>query len=549
MTIKENDRAKRIVKFHEKKVGERANWDDHWYNTAFYVIPELDDVYEWQHKSKGEEKHYKLYDNSAEHNNELLSSALMSMAINPTSQWFELTTGDPQLDKVAGVRKYLQETVRIALNILNNTNFHPEAGGMFKGLNALGTGPLMMFEDDEFVVRFQALPVYMVYLGENNRGLVSTMSQEKKMTVYQAYAEYGKDKFPEDIQRKYDKDLDKDIIIVHLLMERKEAELRGFVEPRKGRKRKKNVGVNKDLVSLHVLKDKPVFLKEAGFDEFPGAVPRWSKTPGEVYGRGPGMKALPEIRMVNQMRKVTIRGAQKIVDPPLLAPDDGIMGRVNTRPGGITTYRAGTNDRVESLNTNANVPVGLDLVEDSRGEIRKYFFIDQLQLREGPQMTATEVNERIDQSLRLLGPMLTRLEFELLQPIVARLIRIMKDNDLLPPDPPEELDGINPRARFSSQIAKAQRAIEAQSIERFLGSVAPIVELDPSTMDHLNIPSYLQVMADSYSVPQEIFNDPAKVKKMQEQRAAQAEDERRRQVEMEDAEKVSKVAPAIKAEG
>lgn len=545
MAVKADPRAKRVVKYHEKLVGARQNWDDHWQNVAHFVIPELDGVWTWKTKTKGEEKHQKLYDNSAEHDNELLSAALMSMAVSPTSQWFELTSGNPQIDKIPRVRKYFQDVVMRGLNILNSTNFHTEIGSMFKMLGPMGTGPLNMVEDDDFVVIFKALPVYQAYFSENAQGLVTTKSEEKLMTVYQAYAEYGREVFG-DLTTQLDKDVDKEIEILHLIMERKEAILRGFIEDTKvNKRRKKKMGTDKNLVSLHIYKKKPIFLRQSGYDEYPGAVPRWAKTPGEIYGRGPGMKALPEIRMINQMRKVTIRSAQKTVDPPLLAPDDGIMGRINSRPGGITTYRSGTADRVEPLNTGGDPGLGREMINDSKDSISRYFFIDQLQLRDGPQMTATEVNERVEQSLRLLGPILTRLEFELLQPIIARLIRIMLDRGMMPAEVPEELAGVTPRARFSSQIAKALRAMNARSVENFMSSVLPLAEIDPSVYDHIDTENYIQLQADNYSVPQEIITDPEKVKKIQEARAAQAADAQRRQQELEDAEKVSKVGPVV----
>ena len=74
----------------------------------------------------------------------------------------------------------------------------------------------------------------------------------------------------------------------------------------------------------------------------------------------------------------------------------------------------------------------VEIMQDVRERIKQHFFVDQFQLREGPQMTATEVNTRVDMQLRLLGPLLGRLHFEFLQPMVGRMLQIMSRKGLLP---------------------------------------------------------------------------------------------------------------------
>ena len=121
------------------------------------------------------------------------------------------------------------------------------------------------------------------------------------------------------------------------------------------------------------------------------------------------MTALADIKMLNKMSEVTIRAAQKQVDPPLLVPDDGFMLPVRTIPGGLNFYRSGTRDRIEPLNIGANNPLGLNMEEQRRQAIRAAFYVDQLILEPGPQMTATEVVQRTEEKMRLLGPLTGRL--------------------------------------------------------------------------------------------------------------------------------------------
>jgi hypothetical protein len=82
-----------------------------------------------------------------------------------------------------------------------------------------------------------------------------------------------------------------------------------------------------------------------GYDDFPFMVPRFVKDSVSIYGRSPAMTALPDVKMLNKMSETTIRAAQKQVDPPLMAPDDGFMLPIRTTPGSLNFYRAGTRDR------------------------------------------------------------------------------------------------------------------------------------------------------------------------------------------------------------
>jgi hypothetical protein len=169
--------------------------------------------------------------------------------------------------------------------------------------------------------------------------------------------------------------------IIHLVRPRKDIE--------HGVKRARN----KPFSSIHVLTKMGVVLKESDFEEFPYVIPRWSKVSGETYGRSPGMKALPDIKMINEIMKTTIIAAQKIVDPPLQVPDDGVLLPLRTTPGSLNYYRAGTADRIVPIETKGRVDLGFQLMEQVKLQIRQAYFQDQLQLREGPQKTATEVNQ------------------------------------------------------------------------------------------------------------------------------------------------------------
>ena len=179
-----------------------------------------------------------------------------------------------------------------------------------------------------------------------------------------------------------------------------------------------------------------------------------------------------------------------------------------------------------------------------REQIKQSFFIDQLQLKDGPQMTATEVNARTDEHLRLLGPILGRMHHELLAPLIARVIGIIKrERDLLPPDMPAELGNINLEVFYNSQIAKAQRIAEGQNLDRAIVQVTPFLQADPTVMDNLDLDQIVRYSFDLNGVPAELFRDGKEVEQIREERATIAAREQQEQSDLNEAEVLSKVAP------
>jgi hypothetical protein len=531
-----DDKAKKIIERFKRLKAKRVNWEDQWQDIGKYVIPRKDNIYDFNHIPGGEKKRVKLYDGSAEHFNELLASALHSMLTNPTQPWFELSTGDPALDQKNRVREYLQRLGRRIHEILNNSNFQTEIHEVYLDLGGFGTGHLRMEEDNELVVRFKSDPIYRHHVAENEKGEIDTDYNEVKMSVRNILKKYGKDVFANSPKKQsIENDIHKEYTVLQEVIPKADIDVK-----RGGKK----------FLSSHVLVEEEMLLKEKGFNEFPYAVPRWNKNSGEIYGRSPGMKAMPDIKMLNAIMRDTIRSAQKVTDPPLMVPDDNMGSPIDMTPGGINPYRAGTQDRIFPLETRGQPRIGFDVMQDVRNRVKASFFIDQLQLREADRMTATEVNQRTDEHLRLLGPILGRMNFELLQPLITRVIGIMKRKKLLPPDVPQELQDIQLEVFYSSQIAKAQRLAEANNFNRFVASMAPLAEVQPEVNDNFDFDIAAKKLARLHGVDEEILIDDEDVESAREERASQQAQEQAQQQQMLDAETISKVgSTAAKFQG
>ena len=275
--------------------------------------------------------------------------------------------------------------------------------------------------------------------------------------------------------------------------------------------------------------------------------PRYLKASFERgYGRSPAMQALPDVKMLNKMSEVTIRSAEKQVDPPLMLPDDGFMLPIRTVPGGLNFYRSGTRDRLEPLQTGSNNPLGLQMEDQRRQAIRSAFYVDQLVMGAGPQMTATEVVARTEEKMRLLGPVLGRLQAELLQPLINRSYNILLRQEQLPP-PPQVIAGQDIEIEYVSPLAKAQRQTDVQSTMQMLQVVQPVAQIDPTIIDHLDGDGLIKHLLKSLSIPASVIRSEDEIQARRNKKQEEQQQQGQMQEQMQQAEIAKNSAPMVEA--
>jgi hypothetical protein len=500
-----SEQAANIIEEANGLIEGRDNWDTLWDEIAQFLDPNHDFVY---NQTKGEKRMHRLYDGTGIDASETLASALHGMLTNPATQFFGLTTGDPELDDRDSVRKWFEEVTLKMHHVLSGSNFHTEIHPVYKGIVDFGTWVLRMEEDEDNIIRFHSRPIWENAIMENNKDVVDTIYRKFTWSIKKI-----KDEFGEDVLDKIE-----DFHEAKTMKDTEELELIHKVCPRPKSERKGRGGKKLPFASIYIITKAKAVIQEGGFKEFPFAVPRWTKVSGEVFGRSPGMKGLPDVKLLNAVMKTTIRGAQKTVDPPLLVPDDGSFRPVRTTPGGLNYYRAGSNDKIEPLMTGARIDFGFQFLDDIRQRVRKTFFVDQLQMKDGPQKTATEVRQLAEEQLRLLGPILGRQERELLKPVIDRLFPIMSRKKMFSA-PPAELNGRDFRPEYSSQIAKAVRLVDTDSLMRAVELSAPIIQVQPEVLDNLNGDQWLRHVGKRTGIPQAMFRTQEEVKKIRKERA------------------------------
>lgn len=263
------------------------------------------------------------------------------------------------------------------------------------------------------------------------------------------------------------------------------------------------------------------------------------------------MTALPDLKVLNKMNETMLIGAQKVVDPPLQMEDDGVILPLVTRPGGINYRRAGS-DPIRPIFNDTRIDFGYQALEDRRKRVRDAFFVDQLRLSmDQKYMTATEVLQRTEEAMRLLGPVLGRLQEEFLRPIVDRLFNIMYKRGLIDPAPPE-LVGMKLDVKYSSLIAKSQRLSDGQNIVRTIQTISPFLQIDPAASDNINADNAIRIVTQVYGAPQELIRTKAEIEKIRQGRAeAQAAQAQamQQQAEVDNSAKIVETMNAMGAQG
>lgn len=521
---------------------EAINWKLHWQRVYEFMCPRKEDVIAV--RMPGDDRESDIYDTTAILANEELASMLHSMLTNPELRFFEIFFGDPNLDKLPQVKQWCEESADSMYDVLNGSNFQTEIHETYIDLGAIGTACLYMEEDDDDLISFSARAMKEVRFDENFKGQVDVIGRMFKLTPDQIVK-----KFPE-LTEKYGKNgalqvaadknpVDK-IQILHMVEPVADIRDKAFAEKVRAKGHK--------FASSYMLYDKKFIISQNSYPEFPYCPPRWTKTTGEKYGRGPGFQQLPDIMMLNAMMLTVIQGAQITVGPPFAVEDDAVIGQVRLTPFGLTVIRAGSKPPIPLI-TDAKIDFGQTMLEDVRKRIRKGFYVDQMKLpQESPQRTAEEVRQLAEEQLRLMGPVLGRQHSELLQPLITRLFGIMQRKGKFKPLPPE-VGNRKWKVRYSSLLARAQRMQEMQNIQRAITTLQPIAQLRPNILDNVKMDDFTKEILRICGVPERLIPTDQELKKIRMQQAKDAQDAKTKMDQQHQSEVAKNAAPLVQAMG
>jgi len=268
------------------------------------------------------------------------------------------------------------------------------------------------------------------------------------------------------------------------------------------------------------------YLRESGFETFPALCPRWSVLGGDIYGASPGMETLGDIK---QLQHEQLRKAQSIdyqTNPPLQAPSALSNRPIDTLPGGITFVDASTpNSGIRSaFEVKLELNYLLADIQDVRQRIRNGFYADLFMMMANDtrsNITATEVAERREEKMLMIGPVVERLHNEILDPLIDMTFTAMAQQGRVA-TPPPELQGMALNVEFVSVLAQAQRAIATNGMDRFVGNLANVAQIKPDVLDKFDADQWADEYAEMLGISPGVTLPDAQVADMRKARAQAA---------------------------
>lgn len=473
-------------------------------------------------RSLGDVRPKKIYDSTGPNALIKAASGLYSRASNPYSKWFNMglmANSIPVQDLPAHIRLWLSETVDALRKIMAK----PIAPVMYQGyLDALGLGTCVSYieEDKVSVVRGKAIPLDQIYFLEGPFGKADTVFRYYKMTARQIVAEFEDGYIPSEVSQAMKDDPERQFKIVHA------------VYPRPGNERNpdavKDDPLSFPIGSLYVIEEnwsEPIL--EGGYREMPYAILRLEKLSGEIWGRGPGLSALPDIRTLNESMRLVLDASHMAIRPPMDVPENAYITPFMLTPAAMNLNQDMSGRRAQPINTVGQLQITYQMLEERRAAVRETFFNDQLQLTGGPDMTAYEVSKRSEQQMILMGPWQGRLELEYYEPLINRCFAIAARAGVLP-EPPEELmndkDNLSQYyLSYESPLANAQRLLDVQTIDNTKASVLQTAQAGIPVGDLFNWDKMEISRAVALGLPSECIKSDEEVQAQRQQQAEQAQ--------------------------
>lgn len=446
-----------------------------------------------------------MYDGTAPDALGELAAALHSYTTNPAERWFEIgiedqydLTQDPDalewLERISDIIYYYY----CREDAMMNQALHE----VYLDVASFGTGVLC--QEWSSVIRgilFRSFPVTDCFFLENNEGRVDSIFRQVLWNLRQVEQEFGF--IPEKLAR--EKNQERQFEILHCTF------------PRTDRVPGNPFQKGKAIGSVWISVSTKELLRVSGYDSSPYHTPRWTKLAGEIYGRGPAKICLPDIKMLNAMEKTMLKAGQKAVDPPLVLANEGFLLPIKTSPGALIYKEVGT-ENPEPLKFEGNLQWGLEQSNQKREFIKRCFYAEWIKMeKENVEMTAYEVQDRREEKLRLMAPMLGRLVSELHGPMIQRSYSLLSDRGLIPPAP-IGLAGKTLKVGYRSPASRAQLGVKAISMSKFLQELLPFAQVDPGIMDTVDMDRYAQEMAIARGVPRVILRSKEEIDSLRQEK-------------------------------
>lgn len=430
---------------------------------------------------------------------ERFAAAGVAITTPENEQYIRPRFADPELQKLRSVQLWCQEAGQRLYDIRHaaRTGFSVAANEDWDQLGRYGTSPMWADVQPGAVGLFyRTLHLSTCWIDTDFAGLVDTVVRKLCMPVRHFEKMFSMEALtPKMIKALEDNKPQTEFEVLH------------FVMPNTKWDREALDWRRNPIASRYLAVDEKMYLRRGGYTSMPISVSRHTTSPGEKYGRSPGIKMLPSINGVNAMRHTTLRAGHKAVDPALLFADDGGVTKLVTRPGGLNPGMVDDNGRplVSRMpGGEGALPYAMQDIEQERGTIRTAFLEEFYKILTDPnsRMTTTEVLEVMSKQGILVRPFAGRYAMEKQQPVSTRDLDLAMQYKQIKPFPPEVLEaGAWPMIDYENPLAAMARAEATSKTLRFVEAITPLANVDDgAVLDYLDTDEMVPGMAAEIGV-------------------------------------------------
>ena len=482
MHLKSNEVLDRSKKAFARKEQWRTIYED----CYRYALPQrnLYDGY-YEGTVPGQNKMNMVFDSTAIHSTQRFANRIQSGLFPPYKKWCRLEPGnDIPAERKAEVQAALDTYSEKMFTLLRQSNFDLAMGEFLLDL-CVGTAVMLIQPGDDInPIQFTPVPQYLIALEEGPNGTVDNVYRKYKVRAEALPRQYPDIELNDQLQR---------------LIENKPQEMVELIEA-------VILDPERKDYCYHIIhektKDELVFRR---MDTTPWIVARYMKIPGEVFGRGPLVSALPDVKTLNKTLELLLKNASIACAGVYTAADDGVINPSNIRitPGSIIPVARNGGPQGASLAPlprSGDFNVSQIVINDLRVNIKKTLLDDTLPPDNMSARSATEIVERMKELSQNLGAAFGRLITETMVPIIQRVLFIMDEKGLI--QLPLKVNGLEVKVTPVSPLAKAQNLEEINEVMQFFqiaNSLGPggVAELKPDAIasfigDKLGVPTTLR---------------------------------------------------------
>lgn len=477
--------VKEIIDAHEELRRLRMIEEPQWREIAALFKPDERDIGTRNNRVRVADE---IFDSTPLIAQEQFAGGLFNQATNQADEWFDLGLGDKALERWGPVREYIYRFTRFVRSTLEPavSNFYSVAPASFADLGCFGLGNL--YSDlQPGASRFTdlAIPMSETFIDTDGSGNLIRFHREWRTRGVQLKHQFGA--AAPDIAD------NREVYCIHAVY-KNPGYRKGALGPR-----------GMEWLSTYCSADIQEWRRDGGYYDMPFQSIPWTLRSGRVYPIGPGHIARPDANMLQEMERTTLVGAQWAAEPAVLMHDQGVLTAADIVPNNLLygTMNDEGKPLVQSFDRRADVKLTLAQSQQRRDAIKEIFLFSIMQLVNRPQMTATEFLGFKEEQLRLMAPNLGRIHSFGLAPFVARRVRLLQRAGLVPP-PPDEMRGHALEIRFTSPLAKAQKAAQGRATLQWVGAIQQLAQTDPEAIDQIDPDAVGEVLADAWGPPPKV---------------------------------------------